>query len=336
MNLKELKLQKGVDSLLLSFLPSTAHVCAYQFFLESLDKLQILWLSRVSKDLVRPWSKWVYGDDNDESLKTTFITAMRAVDDQLAESSGPYFLEDFSLVDISIAPNLERMDASLTYYKGYQIRNREEFKNITRWFEAMETRPTYIATKADYYTHAHSSVPVLGKCSVSMEGAPFASRIDDEGFSLPLESLSAQSFEPYTAGDNPNIDKYHAAKRLVENRAAVTMFACRNTGEEAAPVRAPFSNPNAKPNEDIVPAVEAALRHAAHALLISVEAKQEMESGSLRVASTSEYGYLDGAPCYAALKYLRDRVGVPRDLYLPSARQLRAHLTWIMESLRIA
>lgn len=36
----------------------------------------------------------------------------------------------------------------------------------------------------------------------------------------------------------------------------------------------------------------------------------------------------------ASLEYLRDRIGVPRDLPLPAARQLRAHLNWFTDVLR--
>ena len=34
-----------------------------------------------------------------------------------------------------------------------------------------------------------------------------------------------------------------------------------------------------------------------------------------------------------SLAYLRDRIGVPRDLPLASGRQLRAHLNWAIRSL---
>ncbi len=34
-----------------------------------------------------------------------------------------------------------------------------------------------------------------------------------------------------------------------------------------------------------------------------------------------------------SLDYLRDRIGVPRDMSYPAARQLRAHLNWLKDEL---
>ena len=79
----------------------------------------------------------------------------------------------------------------------------------------------------------------------------------------------------------------------------------------------------------------AALRHVAHALLESVEAKQASQHALHAVpAGDSAPGTLDGSPVIPSLEYVRDRVGVPRDMQLPAARQFRAHLNWAIDSLR--
>lgn len=59
----------------------------------------------------------------------------------------------------------------------------------------------------------------------------------------------------------------------------------------------------------------------------------------LRVMSTARTALqliipLQGSPAWSSASYLRDRVGVPRDLDFPAARQLRAHLTWAMEAIQ--
>lgn len=92
------------------------------------------------------------------------------------------------------------------------------------------------------------------------------------------------------------------------------------------PVTAPLADPNnASPVRWHEADVDAALRHAAAALLHGVDGNA--------VAKNDADGAESAEPTKAALDYLRRRVGVPRDLDYAAARQLRAHLTWVMDQL---
>ena len=95
--------------------------------------------------------------------------ALDVVEAELAAtaSAGPYFAgAELTLVDITFVPFLERMAASLAYYKGFEMEGGGALgarPNLDAWFRAMENRAdTYAGIKSDYYTHAHDLPPQLG------------------------------------------------------------------------------------------------------------------------------------------------------------------------------
>lgn len=84
-------------------------------------------------------------------------------------SESAFFLGDEfgpapSFVDVSFAPFMERMSASLAYFKNFRVRG-SGYTRIDRWFAAMETRfESYTELMGDFYSHAFSLPPQLGGC----------------------------------------------------------------------------------------------------------------------------------------------------------------------------
>lgn len=94
--------------------------------------------------------------------------------------------------------------------------------------------------------------------------------------------------------------------------------------------RAPLADPRALPAYALVPIVDVSLRLTAATLLAEGD-------DAVRIRAVSrQLGGLEmsaATPLRRALLYLRARVGVPRDMSYPAARQLRAHLTACVECL---
>ncbi|KAL3157857.1 hypothetical protein ABBQ32_012271 [Trebouxia sp. C0010 RCD-2024] len=294
-------------------------------------------LLRLERQLFGVWLQWLCRSWSHKDSMETFMDTMEQVNAELEADGGPFFLgKELSLVDCVFAPFLERIVASIPYYKGVRLRGDGRFPNLERWFEAMEQKPSYLGTRSDFFTHVHDLPPQLGGCVSVKDARPMADAIDgDDGISwhLPLPPLDASSLEPYSPGEEPEMDRLRAVQRLVENHEAVTKFAARGCGQQGSPpVNAPLSDPYAKPGMQHLAAVDAGLRHVALALLDGPEAAAKTLHAGMNSAANGNA--LPGAPVCASAAYLRNRVGVPRDLPLPAARQLRAHLNWLIDELR--
>lgn len=297
-------------------------------------------LMKLERQLFGDWLQYLCNGWGDEMNRNRFEATLDDVDSALSVEDGPYFLSTFSLVDIVFAPFLERIVASIPYYKGIIVRGSGRWPALERWFDAMETRPAYMAFKSDFFTHCHDLPPQLGGCASTAEGKSMQAIIDGldgKSWSLPLDPITSTSIEPLSTGDNPPVDRFMAASKLIENNKAVVRFALRGVGSPGArPVTAPLSDPSATPNMDHEVEVDAALRHVAHLLLTGRVEDGHHDAELVNISnSPSVDGVMrvDGVPL--SLAYLRDRVGVPRDMPYPAARQFRAHLNWMIDHVRM-
>ncbi len=127
---------------------------------------RVLPLRHLERLLFKYWCSWlcypIRSSQQEKRNKEQFIKVVEMVEDALGNTPSPYFLDQFSIVDVIFTPYVERMNASLYYYKGYSLR--EENPRLSAWFDAMETRLTYRGTQSDFHTHVHDLPPQMGGC----------------------------------------------------------------------------------------------------------------------------------------------------------------------------
>lgn len=58
-------------------------------------------------------------------------------------SEGPFFLGELSYVDLMFLPSLERFAANMPRARGFVIKDPAAHPALSKWFEALDSRPSY-------------------------------------------------------------------------------------------------------------------------------------------------------------------------------------------------
>jgi glutathione S-transferase len=235
-------------------------------------------LRQLERLLFRAWCGWLCRPANsareEQQNREQFQKVITMVEDALGRTPGAYFLAEFGTADVIFTPYVERMNASLYYYKGYSLR--AENPHMSDWFDAMESRATYRGTQSDFNTHVHDLPPQMGGCWENGEAQMLINkaRVDHgDWFGLPDVTYP-----------EPENSRQEALYRSIQHRANIVRV---------------------NPADDLL--FDAAFRCALTAMIA-------------------------GEPCLppngtdAGLRYLRDRINVPRDMSIYAAKRLRQAL----------
>ncbi|MFN7678040.1 MAG: glutathione S-transferase family protein [Cyanobacteriota bacterium] len=280
----------------------------------SMDDPRVVPLRQLERTLFRAWCEWLCWPHDQASgtrARQAFQRVAQAMESALEAAGGPFFLgRELTTADLVFVPYVERMNASLAYYKGFGLR--EEHPGIHRWLRALEERPTYLGSQSDFHTHAHDLPPQMGGCYSSGEPAQraLAARIDQGPWPIgaPAAGDGGRQVELST-GDGPGTGLATGASGVVDPETT-----------------------QLEPPDAARVALARVLRHRT-AIIARNPLPPEVLDPALRCALTA---LVDGptggqGPCPPAgsapgLRYLRDRISVPRDMPLHAARRLRQAL----------
>ncbi|KAH8044440.1 chloride channel [Aureococcus anophagefferens] len=91
--------------------------------------------------------------------RAQFEAVADAVEDLLG-APGAFFLGDeFTTADVVFVPYVERMSASLFYYKGFQLRDPAARPRLCAWFDNLSARPIWARSRRARPVDARAGVP---------------------------------------------------------------------------------------------------------------------------------------------------------------------------------
>jgi len=244
----------------------------------------------LEREIFRSWCNWLCRENLnflDNSFRKKRFQESISKFDQILSTSKTGFIDpsvsnsgkiEPGTGDIIFIPYMERMNASLCYYKGFNLR--ENYPSIDNWLTLFENTSSYRGTQGDFHTHAHDLPPQMGGCFKETNNQQvFFSKSIDNGEGLGNLEFNKESDLNYYA--------IYALKRVLKHKENIIKV-----------------NPY---NKNLF---EESLRSALTYMVTGELYKPQYNAGE-------------------AIKYLKNRISVPRDMPVISARILRQSLNKI-------
>jgi len=257
---------------------------------QSLNEQQVLEHRRLERELFSSWCYWLCRKSlfqaQEEKKKESFKNVARKLEKELQKNTSGWLTpistehgKSPGSADVIFIPYVERMNASLAYYKGYSLREEHPFINI--WLKNLEQLDEYRGTQGDFHTHAHDLPPQMGGCFTYSNSTQklFAQRIDI-GLGLGHLELADLKIDK----DSKKKFKAIALERVIKHKEKIIAVNPMQNNLFDQPLRAALTS-----------------------MISSNVCPPENTSAS-------------------ALRYLRDRISVPRDMPLLSGRLFRQAL----------
>ncbi len=247
-------------------------------------------IRELEREIFRSWCNWLCQQSlnfiDNSFRKKRFKESISKLNEILSRSKSGFVDPSVSnrgdiepgVGDIIFIPYMERMNASLAYYKGFNLRS--NYPHVDNWLTLFEGTSVYRGTQGDFHTHSHDLPPQMGGCykDINEQQITFSELIDT-GKGLGNYELNKNYDSKYFAKI--------ALKRVIKHKDNLLK-----------------ANPYNK--ESFEESLRSALTH--------------MIIGEVHIPKK---------PSGISLRYLKNRISVPRDMPIISARLLRQSLNEI-------